>query len=253
MNKDLVIAIVLAITIVATMLFTMCYGEYPIPPASNLKLSRDFTFKTQDSTAAVIDSKVFVISSYSTYLSIESTDWDYNNCTISLDEKDRIFGKIRSETVSDRIFVWNVIDYQNFNENLTFLLLDPWNCDYTALSNLEYSVPFEIVVNQGFIEIFSANRSKNCSPCRFDENGEFIELQNQVERENVPVESTKIKTFNEGNNYAYIVNLRNGMAIIKILDQDFNVLKQMNTSFKIYDLAVSPVSITFHTNTKFHL
>lgn len=223
--------------------------------------TREIKFQTQNPYTVSIGSRIFVISKNQTYIRIDSSDKSYSPCEIVVNAVDyKISGRIRATVLeSQKIIVYGI---HNESEKLliksvfhTILIVDPWHCQLKTLKSLVQDkvplffpvTPAEIVPRRNNqFDVFYLG-PKECSPCRFDDEGRRIELRHQLKADRITPTDFHVRRFGKNGDYAYAISWQNGSSVLKVLNRDFTVINQLTMNNSLFDFSTSLVSKFFQT------
>lgn len=195
---------------------------------------------------------------------VNSTKENFKPCAIHVDPvKDSTVTRIKAKELQNHKFIlWGYRSFASNRDivylNHTVLIVDPSSCSYKAVSipvekqsakNLPVFHSRVVPFKDGF-DFFYASHGK-CSPCRFSLQGEPISLEYQLDPEKevfVPygfnIEAVDETDTNKG--YIYTLNFKNDTSsVIKYLDSNFKVSKQLLLQHPIHSLSVNNVSDSY--------
>ncbi|XP_058805876.1 uncharacterized protein LOC131672572 [Phymastichus coffea] len=215
--------------------------------------TKKFQFPTQYPYAVAIDSRLFIISKNQTHIRIDSDKKNYIPCEVAVNKTEYGIPERIKATVlgSKKIVVYGV---HNSSENLmiksvfhTVLIIDPQRCELKKLEGLiQDKVPLFFPVTLAEIVVRKNNQfdvfylgPKECAPCRFDDEGRKIQLNQQYKADRTTPMEFHVKPLEQNGGYAYALNLENGSSVLKVLDPNFTVLSQFSMNNSIFDVSTS--------------
>lgn len=207
---------------------------------------------------------LFTATKNQSHVNIKSNFKELEPCTLNVDPvKDDITGRLQAAAhwASRNIIVWGVRNSEVVDEirrtQYTLLMIDPWVCKYQSLELPDDIVPAEyplilprVLASKKSFDVFFPSQ-RICAPCRFSENGEKLDLEQQLQTNDEDfVDSFFIQPF-ESNKmslaYFYVCNYNNDTAVMKLLDSNFGTVKKEHLNHTVDDVSASYVSNNFHS------
>lgn len=231
-------------------------------------LAKTVDFSENHYKIVAINSHLLMITYNESRLVIDPVDdINYKRCIISKDSlrsfvNDTIEAKVLGN--ERQIVIWGVRYARIYDEftvkaHFIMILVDPWICTY---KNIVLPSDYQ---PKRFLKIFSAARKPQvityvdnfdvffagpnvCSPCRFDENGQQIQLQRQVEADDWDsmkpsfIQALDANSASRGYFQIYHFSL-NFSVVIKLLDSNFQTLENVYLDQMVPMFSVKRVSM----------
>lgn len=140
----------------------------------------------------------------------------------------------------------------NRHDYYDLFLFDLTNCNYKIIEvahlnkvpvlNSEYQP--QLIAHDDTFDMFFFDNQK-CSPCRYNSEGKLIELKHKI-KINFDEEFSSfyirlLDPIDTERNYFYAYNFQNGTAVMKLLNENFDIVKQRHVHYEIMFFSINKV------------
>lgn len=204
---------------------------------NNSTFTQESSIETYNPAVLKLNSHLVTVTKSNTTINVTSTDTSFKPCYIDINpEDDHVNTRIQARALGNgKIIVWgyNVpveVTKPHKTVNYIVFVVDPQSCTAQQVAKIQDDVPnswsgYEgyVVPYQDTFDVFFKTQ-RTCSPCRFNEKGEKIEVAHQLTSESDEDRSLFIDTVKENDpseGYFYAYQFKNLTGRMNELTEKF--------------------------------